>query len=352
MKKFLRYLVVIFLMGAVLFPINNLIAGNEDRSGEAGASELLINPWARSSGWGGVNTAGVRGVEAMFLNIAGTAFTPKTELVFCHTNWLKGADINIYSFGLTQKIGESGVLGLGVMSMSFGDIPITTVSLPEGGIGTFSPSLMNIALSYSRVFSNSIYGGMQIKIISENISDMTASGFAIDAGIQYVTGETENVKFGITLKNWGPTMKFSGDGLSIRTLLPGQESQFTLEQRASSYQLPSQLNIGFTYDINFPGNSRLSFSGNFNSNAFTKDQLTAGMEFSLKSYLMIRGAYTYEEGITDNSKRSTVFTGPSAGITVQVPLNKEEGTNFSVDYSFTSTDPFSGVHRIGARFNF
>ncbi|MCK5838573.1 MAG: PorV/PorQ family protein, partial [Bacteroidales bacterium] len=214
MKKFLRYLVVIFLMGAMIFPVNNLIAGNEDRSGEAGASELLINPWARSSGWGGVNTAGVRGVEAMFLNIAGTAFTTKTELAFSHTNWLKGADINIYSFGLTQKIGESGVLGLGVMSMSFGDIPITTVELPEGGIGTFSPSLMNIALSYSRVFSNSIYGGMQIKIISENISDMTATGFAIDAGIQYVTGETENVKFGITLKNWGPTMKFSGDGLA------------------------------------------------------------------------------------------------------------------------------------------
>ena len=28
-----------------------LIAGNPDRSGEAGASELLIDPWAQSSGW-------------------------------------------------------------------------------------------------------------------------------------------------------------------------------------------------------------------------------------------------------------------------------------------------------------
>jgi hypothetical protein len=271
--------------------------------------------------------------------------------VFNHTTWLKGADINIFAFGLNQKIGESGVLGLAVMSMMFGDIPITTVDLPEGGIGTFSPSLMNIALSYSRVFSNSIYGGMQIKIISESISDMSAQGIAIDAGIQYVTGETENVHFGITLRNWGPTMKFSGDGLSIRTLLPGQESQFTVEQRAANYQLPSQLNIGAAYDINFTGDYRLTFAGNFSSNAFTKDQVTLGMEFSLKSYLMLRGAYTYEDGITENINRTTVFTGPSAGFSVQVPLNKEKGSNFAVDYSYTDTDPFQGVHRIGIRLN-
>jgi hypothetical protein len=349
MKKYIKYLALVLLIGLFVSNGHDLLAGNKDRSGEAGASELLINPWGRSSGWGNVSTSNVRGVEAMFINIAGAAFTQRTEIVFNHTNWLKGSDINIFAFGLTQKIGESGVLGLAVMSMMFGDIPITTVDLPEGGIGTFSPSLMNIAVSYSRVFSNSIYGGMQIKIISESISDMSAQGIAIDAGIQYVTGETENVHFGITLRNWGPTMKFSGDGLSIRTLLPGQESQFTVEQRAAKYQLPSQLNIGAAYDINFTGDYRLTFAGNFSSNAFTKDQITLGMEFSLKSYLMLRGAYTYEDGITENVNRTTVFTGPSAGFSIQVPLNKEKGSNFAVDYSYTDTDPFQGVHRIGIR---
>lgn len=352
MKKVMRYLVAVLLLSILLIPFQHTQAGNKDRSGEAGASELLINPWARSTGWGGVNTAGVRGVESMFVNIAGTAFTQRTELVFSTAQWLKGSDINIFSFGLTQKVGESGVLGLGMMSMSFGDIPITTVELPEGGIGTFSPSLMNFAVSYSREFSNSIYGGLQVKIISESISDMSAIGIALDAGIQYVTGDVNKIKFGITLRNWGPTMKFSGDGLAFRTLIPGQESQFTLEQRAASYQLPSQLNIGAMYDINFTGNYRLSLAGNFVSNSFTKDQLTFGMEFSLKDYLMLRGGYTYEDGITSDVDRTTVFTGPSGGFTVQIPFNKEKGSSFSVDYSYTDTDPFDGVHRIGARINF
>jgi hypothetical protein len=352
MKRFLGYFIALLLIALIAGPFTNLSAGNKDRSGEAGASELLINPWARSSGWGGVSTANCYGVEAMFGNIAGTAFTQRTEIVFGHTNWLKGADIDIFAFGLTQKIGESGVLGINAMSMGFGDIPVTTVDLPEGGIGTFSPSLLNFSISYARVFSNSIYGGLQIKVVSESIADMSAVGFALDAGIQYVTGEQENIKFGITLKNWGPTMKFSGDGLAIRTLLPGQESAFTVEQRAAAYQLPSQLKIGAAYDINFTGDYRWTLAADFTSNAFTKDQLTFGMEFSLKSYVQIRGAYTYEDGINDDASRTTVFTGPSAGITVQIPFNKESGSSFAVDYSYTDTNPFDGVHRIGARLNF
>ena len=48
-------------------------AGNPERRGQAGASQLLINPYARNSGMVGSNSAKVRGIEAQFLNIAGTA---------------------------------------------------------------------------------------------------------------------------------------------------------------------------------------------------------------------------------------------------------------------------------------
>ena len=32
----------------------------------------------------------------------------------------------------------------------------------------------------------------------------------LDAGIQYRTGEEDELKFGISFKNWGPRMSFSG----------------------------------------------------------------------------------------------------------------------------------------------
>ena len=87
-----------------------VFAGNNDRAGQAGATELMINPFARSAGWGGVNIASTRGVESTFLNIAGTAFVKKSEIAFTQTKYLKGTDINISSLGFSQKVGAAGVL--------------------------------------------------------------------------------------------------------------------------------------------------------------------------------------------------------------------------------------------------
>lgn len=61
--------------------VTTLYAGNKDRAGEAGASQILINPWTKSVGFGGANSASTVGLEAMGLNIAGMAFTKKQN--FC-----------------------------------------------------------------------------------------------------------------------------------------------------------------------------------------------------------------------------------------------------------------------------
>ena len=134
-KLFKTLLIVVLLLSGF-----EIFAGNEQRAGQAGASELLINPWARSSGWAGANVAGVRGLEGIFSNVAGLAFTEKTELIFSQTSWLQyGGKMfdanscvsNISTFGFSQKMGESSVLGFSVMNMNFGEIDITTVDLPD-----------------------------------------------------------------------------------------------------------------------------------------------------------------------------------------------------------------------------
>jgi hypothetical protein len=326
-------------------------AGNEQRAGQAGASELLINPWARSSGWAGANTSCVKGLEGVFQNVAGTAFTKKTELMFVRTTWLKGTDININAFGFSQRMGESGVLSLAVMNMDFGDIEITTVDLPEGEIGTYNPKYTNISLSYAKEFSNSIYGGLTVKLINEGISNLVASGVAFDAGIQYVTGSRGQLKFGMSMKNVGPTMKFTGDGLSFRGTVPSTGIDLTVEHRSAEFELPSLITIGASYNFLINENNNMTVAGNFTSNSFTKDQFNVGVEYVFRDLLYLRAGTVYEKGIMDYDTRTTVFTGPTAGVGIQIPLNKEKGSTFAIDYSYRDTDPFSGVHSIGARIN-
>ena len=76
------------------------------------------------------------------------------------------------------------MLVLSVTSMNIGDIMITTEDLPEGGIGSFSPAFSNIGVTYSKEFSNSIYGGLAMRVIGESISNVRASGVCFDAGIR------------------------------------------------------------------------------------------------------------------------------------------------------------------------
>jgi len=358
MKKYCKLIVPVALAGIMTIP-QNIFAGNPDRAGQAGATELLINPWARSSGWAGSNTAGAKGLEAMFLNVAGTAFTRKTELLFSRTQWLKGTDININTFGLTQRVGETGAIGLTIMSMDFGDIPITTSENPEGGLGTYSPQFMNIGVSYAKGFSDNIYGGITLKVVTEKTANVSARGVCFDAGIQYIAGKNDQIKFGIALKNVGPRMKFSGDGLSFKTPVPAStngSNVMTVEHRSASFELPSLLNIGAGYDFYLKKDSasmkthRITAMGTYTSNSFSKDEYKLGLEYGWKNMLMVRAGYTYEKGLWSKDERTTVFTGPSAGFTVEIPFGKNKST-FGLDYSYRATNPFNGTHSFGARVN-
>lgn len=335
----------------ILFLIltQSILAGNSDRAGQAGAGELLINPWARSSGFGGINMASVHGVEAMNLNIGGLAFVKKTEVIFSRTTWLKGSEIFINSVGIGQKVGKTGVLGLSVFSQDFGKINTTTAKIPDGGIGTYSPQCVNLALSYAKEFSNSIYGGILFRGISEGISDAKAFGFAFDAGIQYVTGKRNQVKFGVAIRNVGTPMRYSGDGFSFSNTDPaGKDNKLKVDQRSEKFELPSVYNIAAAYDLKVSEHHRLSLFGSFTSNSFSRDQIGGGMEYGFREYFMLRAGYNYEKGKKDDEKRINALTGFSAGFTFEVPL-KKGGTTLEIDYSYRSSNPFEGTHSLGIK---
>jgi hypothetical protein len=104
-----------------------------------------------------------------------------------------------------------------------------------------------------------------------------------------------------------------------------------------------------------PADNRITVAGNFVSNSFSKDQFTLGLEYSFKDILMLRGGYTYENGMWDeitSPEKTNVNNGASAGISVALPVNKEKGSFIGIDYAFRETISFNHNHTLGIIFNF
>lgn len=341
------------LLSFLAFSIQFSFAGNPDRQGQAGAAQLLMNPWARSAGLHSMSTANVTGAEAMRINVAGISRINKSEFVFAHTRYLEGTDVSLNAFGMVQKVGKSGAMGVSLMAVDLGDILVTTTDQPEGTGATFSPALFNLGLSYSHMFENKISVGVLFRAISESTSDLNAFGFGIDAGVQYVTGPQDNFKFGISLRNIGSPMKFSGEGLSEQLGNPDEALAYDLTyfQRSEKFELPSALNIGLSYDFIIGEKNRVTILGNFTSNSFSQDAIGGGIEFSLNEMFMLRGGYKLDFGqVAESGDRAPVYTGPSAGLSVMLPVRKDSDTRVGLDYGYRLSNPWSGSHNISIRF--
>ena len=359
-----------FLVAAIaLGTTTHVLAGNKDRTGQAGASELLINPWGQSTGVFGMNTAQVKGVDAMKTNIAGLAFVNKTELGASYSLFLRGSGIGVNNLGFAQKLGKnSGTLGINIMALSMGEITITDYDNPEGSSGSYKPQLFNMQLGYAKSFSKSIHAGIAATFVSEQISNIRSTGMAFEAGIQYVTGKRDNFHFGITLRNIGTNMRFSGTGFSTENTAEQGEYPLSTQVPSEKFEMPTYLNFGVAYDFyldeaNQPATDaqatdnaaaampkhRVTPMANFTSNSFNNDFLGLGVEYSFKEMFMLRGAYRYERNIgTANS--TTMYTGFSAGATVQTRIG-ETGPTLAIDYSYRPTQrPATGVHVFSLRF--
>lgn len=352
MKKHI-YIVCFLLLGTVI-----VFAGNPDRQGEAGAAELLLNPWARSAGLSGMTTASVSGVESMRINIAGLSRISSGELSGSNARLYEGTDMAINAIGFASKVGD-GAFGISITSVDFGDIPFRTTSQPEGIDATYSPNFFNLGLGYAYTYkgkeenSGSISVGLLLRVISESIPDLSANGFAVDAGVQYVSGENDNFKLGISLRNIGTPMSFGGEGLSFRTEAPNAEPVYdiSVDRLAEDFELPSMLNIGLSYDIYFDDNSYVRALTNFTSNAFSTDQIGLGVELNYRNLVTLRGGYKTDIG-ADAQRIRNVYTGWSGGVSIDVPLKRADNRIVGIDYAYRTTNPFRGTHNFSVRFGF
>ena len=316
----------------------SVFAGDVSRKGTTGAEELLIPIGARGVATGGAFIANITGLESLFYNPAGLDVYPRTEAMFSYVNYL--ADINISYFAVGTSLGDMGSIAFDLKSFDFGDIPITTVQLPDGTGQTYSPTFLTIGMTYSKVLTDRISIGTNFKFITENIQNTTASGFAIDAGVQYRF--MQSLMLGVTVKNIGTNMQFSGQDLVNRTPIPGAttgSADGTYEIIAETFQIPSFFELSLSYALNFNEQNNLMLASSFVANNAYEDVINFGLEYGFINTFYVRGGYNLLLENTDDS----IY-----GFTLGAGVDYNAGGDFSLifDYAFREVKEFPSANHI------
>lgn len=336
-------------------------AGSDLRRGTDGALELQLPVGARGSALGGAVIGDVGGVEAIFWNPAGIASAEHTEVLFTNTQYF--ADMKLNYVAVVTKVGGFGDLGFNAKVLSIGDVIVTTEDAPEGTGEIISPTFSVLGMSWARQFTDRVMFGINGNYVNERIANVSASGVAFDFGVQYLTG-WKGLRFGMVIKNIGPSMEFGGPGFEASLPPPGSEptaSNRTFRATSATFEMPSFFSLAATVDALKSPQYRFSVLGAFQNNNFTGDVIRAGAEWAYRDMFALRGAWfgsfesstdlTSGEETSSFSSGERIYSGYSLGAGASMRMG--ETGKLGVDLAWRPVkDFFDDTVELGLRLSF
>ena len=341
----------LLLCVSLLMVVNTASAQGNQRTGTAGATELLIPVGARDMAMGGAGIATSEGLEAIYWNPAGLGrMSHSAEGMFSWMSYI--ADIKVNYGAVAGKFGEFGTIGFTLKSLDFGDVPLTTLDDPENLTGKFySPSYTILGLTYGRQLTDAIGIGFTVKLINETIDRVSASGVAFDIGVQYhgLAG-IQGLAVGVAVKNIGSQMKYEGPGL-YTTALPveGDRPQQPMMFNTAGFELPSLVEIGVSYGGTVKDNMMYQLNTTYSNNNLYLDEYRFGGEigamFSTVK-LFARAGYSYIPQVAE--AKDNIF-GMNLGAGLQVATG---GVDVTIDYCFRSVEYFDANNVVTVKLGF
>jgi len=242
LKKLLAMMLVLGVVIVEVYAANSKV-------GTSGLAFLKIVPGSRPAALGGTYGAIGNDVNSLVLNPAGIAELKKKEVIATHISWFQGINYEYIAIGIPVNF---GVIGIGINSVSYGDMEKRTSATDEPE-GTFSASDSAINLSYAKVLSESLCVGLNIKSINSKIDDVSATPVTgIDLGVLYKVNA--NLNLGLGLQNIGSGIKYIDDTSPLPTNI----------KLGLGYKIRDGLIIGL--DVNKPNDndSKVSIGGEYN----------------------------------------------------------------------------------------
>jgi hypothetical protein len=328
LKKLILLITIIFISAGTFS------YGQFSKAGRTSLQFLKIGVGARQAALGEASIASVTDINSVYWNPASIALIEGAQAAFNYNQWISG--LNVTSAAAGVNISGFGTVAVNFTSLDYGDIDEALVTSTSGGIdtrtgSTFTGSDLSLGVSYSKMFTDKLAIGVNVKYIQEKLYIYKTSLWAFDVGSYYDTG-WRGIKLAMSAQNFSSQARFLE----------------TKQAEQQSYELPLLFRIGWSIELmggenlflgGSPDQHRLSVNMDaIHSNDYA-ERLHVGAEYWAFNMFAIRAGYrfNYEEG------------NLSAGIGV----NYDAGpVNLKFDYAYVQYDYLDSPHRFSVIMTF
>lgn len=313
-------------------------------SGTTAGQFLKIEAGARAVAMGGAFVSRANDASAVYWNPGGIARLEGSKAYFTHNFWL--AETRHDFAAVVIKLNEMHSLAASYTSLTMSDMNVRTEVFPEGTGELFSASDYAIGLSYGLNLTDRFSIGFTGKYVGQSIWHMSASTFAFDVGVIYLT-PFEGLRMGMSVSNIGGKMKYDGSdnfvNYDYNSALSGNNDKIFAELKMDSWTLPLFFRFGISMDVLKDEYNSLTLCADANHPNDYGESLNAGLEYGFREIIFLRAGYKSlfknesEEGLTAGA-------GLVYYITEQMPVK--------VDYAYADFGRLKAIHRFSVEFGF
>ena len=226
-----------------------------DNPANTGLAFLKLGAGSRAVGMGEAYVAVANDASATYWNPAGLANLSGTELLFTHNRWLQDITNEFAAVGF--RMGKNA-FGISFMSNTIGGIERRVKASAEP-LDVLTAHDIMFGLSYARELGERLRLGTTVKYLYQKIYIESASGFAVDLGLQFAT-PVPGLKSGIVVQNFGVMSELQKESTKLpQTIRLGLAYQLPVQILNGEFLLAtdwikilnsaSHLNFGFEYNF-------------------------------------------------------------------------------------------------------
>ncbi|MEA3500681.1 MAG: PorV/PorQ family protein, partial [Candidatus Marinimicrobia bacterium] len=240
---------IILLIFSILLAMNFGFA--QDKVGTAAAPFLGIPIGGKAIAMGGAFTSIADDATALFWNPGAVSRVKKHDISVSQTDHF--LDTKHKYFGVSIMVSPQDAIGIHFNNFDYGDRePVTTINEPNGTGEYWEASDLAIGLSYSRNITDRFSIGGTVKYIEQNIWHESASQFALDLGLLFIT-KFNGLQIAATLRNFGGELQLDGSDLLNRVDLDpeneGNNENIVALLKTDEFPIPLIYTIGASMPI-------------------------------------------------------------------------------------------------------